>query len=483
MCKSLLQKYRPKIFKEIFGQDLIINILINILKKKIYYHSYIFSGPSGTGKTTLARIFSKALNCTNLIDGISCDFCHSCNDINNNCSTNIIEVDAASKTKVDETKELLNDIKYLPQFGNYKIYIIDEIHMLSNHSFNALLKILEEPPFHVKFLFITTEKNKIPSTILSRCLHLDLKKINIIDITKYLIYLLNNQNILYNKKDLYNISIYANGNMRNAVNILEKIIVISNNNIILKKNIDNIIGIDINDYLISLINGLIHNDIKKITSCIKIICLNNNYQNILFNLQLIFNNLIKIKIYNNLKYNNYNYHISLILLSKKIELNKIQIYNQILLSTIKNMKYISDLKLEFEIMILKMLTFSQTYNYSHTYKTENNNLELWFNIKKYICLSDDEKNLINNCIFKSWNKNKIILFLNISLKYLYTKEIILKIKKNLSNYLQDNEIEIEIIFIKEELQVNDKIYMKNKNTYIKSMINTLKNKIDKTYIK
>ena len=147
------------------------------------------------------------------------------------------------------------------------------------------------------------------------------------------------------------------------------------------------------------------------------------------------------------------------------------------------MKYISDLKLEFEIMILKMLTFSQTYNYSHTYKTENNSLELWFNIKKYICLSDDEKNLINNCIFKSWNKNKIILFLNISLKYLYTKEIILKIKKNLSNYLQDNEIEIEIIFIKEELQVNDKIYMKNKNTYIKSMINTLKNKIDKTYIK
>jgi DNA polymerase-3 subunit gamma/tau len=243
MKKSLLQKYRPQSFNMIFGQNFIINIIIDLLKKNIYHHAYLFSGPSGVGKTTISRILAKSFNCYNLIDGITCNNCESCVNIDNNCSNNIIEIDAASKTRIEETKELLNDIKYLPQIGKYKIYIIDEIHMLSNHSFNALLKIIEEPPLHIKFIFATTEKNKIPSTVLSRCLQFNLKKINIIDTTKYLIYILKNEKINFNKEDLYNIAVISEGSMRNAVNLLEQIIIISNNNNIIKKDVNILIKV------------------------------------------------------------------------------------------------------------------------------------------------------------------------------------------------------------------------------------------------
>src|SRR5476649_531107 len=173
----LARKWRPRVFEEIVGQSHVVTALTNALDSKRLHHAYLFTGTRGVGKTTLARILAKALNCeTNGISSHPCGRCRACVDIDAGRFPDLLEVDAATNTKVDEMRELLDTAQYMPVSGRFKVYIIDEVHMLSRHAFNSMLKTLEEPPEHVKFILATTDPQKIPVTVLSRCLQFNLKQ-------------------------------------------------------------------------------------------------------------------------------------------------------------------------------------------------------------------------------------------------------------------------------------------------------------------
>ena len=173
----LARKWRPKRFAEMVGQEHVVRALSNALEQKRLHHAYLFTGTRGVGKTTLARVLAKSLNCEKGVSSTPCGACSACREIDEGRFVDLIEVDAASRTKVEDTRELLENVQYAPTRGRYKVYLIDEVHMLSGHSFNALLKTLEEPPPHVKFLLATTDPQKLPVTILSRCLQFNLKRL------------------------------------------------------------------------------------------------------------------------------------------------------------------------------------------------------------------------------------------------------------------------------------------------------------------
>ena len=219
---ALYRKYRPQTFDEVVGQDSITRILKNQIKYQRIGHAYLFSGIRGTGKTSLAKIFAKAINCPNGIDGNPCNQCEVCLKIDRPGVMDIIEIDGASNRGVDEIREIRERIKYPPTIGRYKVYIIDEVHMLSTGAFNALLKTLEEPPAHVKFILATTEIHKVPETIRSRCIRFDCKKIPTQDIINRLLYVAQEEGIQAESKAIELIAQAARGGMRDALTLLEQ---------------------------------------------------------------------------------------------------------------------------------------------------------------------------------------------------------------------------------------------------------------------
>ena len=193
----LARKWRPQNFEQMVGQQHVLRALKTALNEHRLHHAYLFTGTRGVGKTTIARVFAKSLNCEVGISASPCGVCRSCVEIAEGRHVDLIEVDAASRTKVEDTRELLENVQYAPTRGRFKIYLIDEVHMLSGHSFNALLKTLEEPPAHIKFLFATTDPQKLPVTILSRCLQFNLKRMSPEMISGYLKQVLESEHIVY----------------------------------------------------------------------------------------------------------------------------------------------------------------------------------------------------------------------------------------------------------------------------------------------
>src|SRR3972149_8010027 len=228
----LARKWRPKNFAEVAGQEHILRALTNALTQKRLHHAYLFSGTRGVGKTTIARILAKCLNCETDITPTPCGKCDTCTEIDAGRLIDLIEVDAASRTKVEDTRDLLDNVQYLPTKSRYKIYIIDEVHMLSGHSFNALLKTLEEPPEHVKFLLATTDPQKLPVTVLSRCLQFNLKTLSPELIQKQLQHILTQENISYEDQALHQLALSANGSVRDALSLLDQAIAFGLNKII-----------------------------------------------------------------------------------------------------------------------------------------------------------------------------------------------------------------------------------------------------------
>jgi len=221
---ALARKWRPKNFAELVGQEHVRRALVNALDSGRVHHAFLFTGTRGVGKTTIARIFAKCLNCETGVRADPCGVCASCREIDAGRFVDLIEVDAASRTKVDDTRELLDNVVYSPTRGRYKVYLVDEVHMLSTHSFNALLKTLEEPPPHVKFLFATTDPQKLPVTVLSRCLQFNLKRLPIGQIAERMHNILETEGIAFEAAGLRLIAQAADGSMRDALSLLDQLI-------------------------------------------------------------------------------------------------------------------------------------------------------------------------------------------------------------------------------------------------------------------
>ena len=220
----LARKWRPKDFADTVGQEHVLQALINALDSERLHHAYLFTGTRGVGKTTIARILAKALNCEKGVTSEPCGECSACVEIDEGRFVDLIEVDAASKTKVDDTRDMLDNVQYAPARGRYKVYLIDEVHMLSKSSFNALLKTLEEPPPHVKFLLATTDPQKLPVTVLSRCLQFNLKRMTPRLISDRLVHICEAESIETDATALATIARAADGSMRDALSLLDQAI-------------------------------------------------------------------------------------------------------------------------------------------------------------------------------------------------------------------------------------------------------------------
>lgn len=265
--KSLYRKYRPMRFEDVCGQQFIVKTLSNAIKNNKIGHAYLFCGTRGTGKTTIAKIFAKLVNCLNLLDNVPCGECEICLNENTDEIPDIIEIDAASNNGVDEIRELKNKIKLMPVMCKYKVYIIDEVHMLSTGAFNALLKTLEEPPEHVIFILATTEPQKLPITIISRCQRFDFKKINVLDISKRLKYISQKEGIDIDDEAIEEIAKLSEGAMRDAIGLLDQISSFADSKITVE-DIYTIRGSVSNRVLIELIEKYIDNDASSILSIV-----------------------------------------------------------------------------------------------------------------------------------------------------------------------------------------------------------------------
>jgi len=257
------RKYRPDTFQSIVGQAALTTTLKNAIKNKQLAHAYLFCGPRGVGKTTCARIFAKTINCSDLkSDGEACDLCESCQSFNNQRSLNIFELDAASNNSVDDIRSLVDQVRIPPQLGQYKVYIIDEVHMLSTSAFNAFLKTLEEPPHHAIFILATTEKHKIIPTILSRCQIYDFNRIGVHDIVGQLQFVAQSENVIAEEEALNVIAMKADGGMRDALSIFDQVSSYGNGKITYQNVIDNLNVLDY-DYYFKLTDAFLSSDLSK----------------------------------------------------------------------------------------------------------------------------------------------------------------------------------------------------------------------------
>ena len=251
----LARKWRPKTFADVVGQEHIITALANGLKDNRLHHAYLFSGTRGVGKTSIARLFAKGLNCVHGVTATPCGECENCKAIEQGNFVDLIEIDAASRTKVEDTRELLDNVQYKPVVGRFKVYLIDEVHMLSRHSFNALLKTLEEPPEYVKFLLATTDPQKLPVTILSRCLQFHLKALDETQISQHLAHILTQENIPFEEPALIKLAKAAQGSIRDSLSLTDQAIAMGDRQVT-NSVVSNMLGLLDDNYSVDILYAL-----------------------------------------------------------------------------------------------------------------------------------------------------------------------------------------------------------------------------------
>ena len=354
----LARKYRPRSFDTLVGQAHVVQALKNALDQKRLHHAYLFTGTRGVGKTTLARILAKALNCENGINSSPCGTCSACTEIDQGRYVDLIEVDAASNTQVDNMRDLLDNAQYAPTQGQFKIYIIDEVHMLSKSAFNAMLKTLEEPPEHVKFILATTDPQKVPVTVLSRCLQFNLKQMPSASISEYMEKILKEEAINYEINAIYLIAKAANGSMRDALSILDQGIAYCGGTIE-EATIKKMLGAIDQSYLFNLIQAVIDQDGQKVIEIAK----HMDERNLSFEAALNdLANLIQIisvtqAIPESIEAS-YLDRDQVIALSKKISAEQLQLLYQITILGRRDLYLAPDEYAGFTMTLLRMLSFA-----------------------------------------------------------------------------------------------------------------------------
>ena len=353
----LARRCRPKIFADVIGQTAVLKALQFSLQSGRIHHAYLFTGTRGVGKTTLARILAKALSCEQGVKAEPCNQCANCQAIDGGKFIDVLEIDAASRTKVEDTRELLDNVPYAPVVGRYKIYIIDEVHMLSNHSFNALLKTLEEPPEHVKFLFATTDPQKLPVTILSRCLQFQLSSFASSDITNYLQQILTAEKIQFTVQALQRLSIAANGSVRDALTLLEQVIASGQENIT-DAVVANVLGIANYELLLALLTAVLE---VKVSDTLAIISrlqqAGVDFNKVLQELLMLLHKIAVIQMLPGGVIEGEVPAEQLLQLAKDTSPETVQLLYQLGINGKKDLAYAPDLAIGFSMTMLRMLAF------------------------------------------------------------------------------------------------------------------------------
>ena len=354
----LARKWRPANFKEMVGQEHVLQALMNALDSDRLHHAYLFSGTRGVGKTTIARIFAKSLNCDTGISSEPCGTCSSCLEVDQGRSVDLIEIDAASRTGVDDMRELLDNVQYAPTRGRFKIYLIDEVHMLSRHSFNALLKTLEEPPPHIKFLLATTDPQKVPVTVLSRCLQFNLKRMSRMQIQSHLQFLLDEEKISTEPAALSLIASAADGSMRDGLSLLDQAIAYGAGSV-LQASAESMLGAISKDYLLKIFDALVQQDAAAIIAEARNIISNNpDYQRVCAEMIALLQQMALFKADAGIDLDDDMFGEKIAELCAQWSMEEIQLYYQIMLQGRQDLKISPDDAAGFEMLMLRLLAFS-----------------------------------------------------------------------------------------------------------------------------
>ena len=474
----LARKYRPHNFKELVGQSHTIRTLVNALDNYHLHHGFLFTGTRGVGKTTIARIFAKSVNCETGVSSNPCGKCETCLEIDLGQSVDLIELDAASHTGVDNMREILENAQYTPTKNLYKIYLIDEVHMLSKSSFNALLKTLEEPPKHIKFLLATTDPKKLPITILSRCLQFNLNKLTHNEILEHLKFIMNSEKLEFEDKALSKIADFGNGSMRDALSLLDQSISYGNGSV-KDKDITEMLGLVNHSDIAKLALLVIEKKANEALLLIRDLAhRGENLSTTLKDLTSIFHKISTAQMIVDEK------QISpeIIDLANKISAQDLQLFYQIAINGQKDMQHSPSEQTGLEMTILRMIVFhpdqentekknlksspsdktalkknkDNSINLDYLGKTNNKDVELDV-IKAPDIKSQDDcekvivelgfegaaKMLVKNTLFNSLVDSTLKLTLNNEFMNLLTKNTKNSIEKTLSSFYSDLSLVIE----------------------------------------
>ena len=357
----LARKWRPSNFSQVAGQAHVLKSLINALDNQRLHHAYLFTGTRGVGKTTLARILAKCLNCEEGISSVPCEKCGSCREITEGRFIDLLEIDAASRTKVEDTRELLDNVQYAPSRGRFKVYLIDEVHMLSNHSFNALLKTLEEPPSHVKFLFATTDPQKLPITILSRCLQFNLKNLSPQLISEYLGLVLEKEKLEFEEEALWQIAAAASGSMRDALTLVDQAISYCEGQVATDGVIE-MLGVPPQKQVYELLKGMASRSVSIILELIQDIAKQTpDYSHTLDSLLSTLHRVAIAQIEPKAADNSYGDMPQILELASLISAEDVQLYYQMGIKGREDLRLSAEVRTAFEMLLIRMLVFSPGY--------------------------------------------------------------------------------------------------------------------------
>ncbi|HJN37547.1 MAG TPA: DNA polymerase III subunit gamma/tau [Gammaproteobacteria bacterium] len=349
--QALARNWRPQTLDQVVGQTHTTQAIHHALSSKNIHHAYLFTGTRGVGKTSIGRILAKSINCQQGISPNPCGKCDACQGIVNGNYPDLIEIDAASRTKVEDTREVLDHIKFLPSSGRFKVYLIDEVHMLSGHSFNALLKTLEEPPPHVRFILATTDPQKLPETVISRCLHFHLNLMALPTLTDQVKHILNAESISFDEESIDLIATHANGSMRDALSLTDKMIHYCQGNLTIEKA-SQCLGTLPKDQVLNLLEQILQRSLpQSLDLCQSFVEKQVRWDLIIHDLTLILHEMIKIQsLHQTLP-------SKLGVLAKIADSETLQLIYQIAIKSLQELPYAPSSQVGFEMMIIRMIHF------------------------------------------------------------------------------------------------------------------------------